>query len=276
MNTNILAHWVHDLDPFLIRFGEGFGIRYYGLAYVLGFLIAYGLLSFYHRRGRSPLNADQQSNAMLVLLLGVMIGGRLGYFLFYDSGALRDPLALIRVWEGGMASHGGFLGVAAAFFWIARREKISVFRLSDILVTVVPPGLFLGRVANFINGELYGKVTSVPWAVRFPLSTPEGTPPELIEPRHPSQLYEAGLEGLAIFIYLQIRFWKSSVTRVTPGQLAGEFLIAYAAARIFCEFFREPDADLILGMSRGIFYSIFLLAGGAAVIVIARRRASRA
>lgn len=260
--------WLHDLSPFLIRFGETFGIRYYGLAYVLGFVAGYLLLVHYHRKGRSPLNPDQLSNAFLAIIIGVMVGGRLGHFLFYDFEALREnPLNLFRVWQGGMASHGGFLGVAGAILWVAKREKIQVLRFSDLLTTVAPPGIFFGRIANFINGELWGKVSTVPWAIRFPKSAP-ALPADQIPPRHPSQLYEAALEGLVLFLYMQIRFWISRAP-LRPGQLTGEFLLGYAIARIVSEVFREPDASLILGMSRGSFYSLFLAAAGAGFIIYA-------
>lgn len=252
----------------MIEFSEGVGIRYYGLAYLLAFVVAYFLLSFYHQRKRSPLDNDQLSTAFFAIIIGVMAGGRIGYFLFYDFGALlENPLNLFRVWEGGMASHGGFIGVALAILWISRREKVPVLQLSDLLVTVAAPGIFFGRVANFINGELWGKVTTVSWAVRFPDSMPPGTPVEDIPPRHPSQLYEAALEGLLLFAYVQFRFWKTPVARRYPGQLTGEFFIGYAIARIVSELFREPDAALILGMSRGTFYSIFLAVIGLGFIL---------
>ena len=264
-------YWLHDLSPYLIRFGENFGVRYYGLAYVLGFLAGYLLLVHYHKKGRSPLNADQVSNAFIAIILGVMVGGRVGHFIFYDFGSfLENPLNLFKVWQGGMASHGGFIGVAIAILWIARREKIAALRFADILVTAVPPGIFFGRIANFINGELWGKVTDVAWAVRFPDSMP-GVPPSAIPPRHPSQLYEAALEGLVLFAYIQLRFWKSRAT-LKPGQLTGEFLVGYAIARIVSEMFREPDAALILGLSRGTFYSLFVALAGVGFIVYANVR----
>ncbi len=267
-------YWIHDLDPFLFRFGENFGIRYYGLAYLLSFLIAYALLALYHRKGRSPLGPEQQSNALFAIIIGILAGGRLGYMLFYDlTGFLQNPLVLFKVWEGGMASHGGFLGGVLALLWIARTQKLPLLQVSDLFVTLAPPGLLLGRIANFINGELYGRITEVSWAVIFPASAP-GFPVEAIPPRHPSQLYEAALEGAFLLVYLQFRFWKTDVTRTHPGQLSGEFLLLYAVARIFCEFFREPDAGLILGMSRGIFYSLFLAVAGLAIILIARKRAA--
>jgi phosphatidylglycerol---prolipoprotein diacylglyceryl transferase len=264
-------YWVHDLDPFLVRFTENFGIRYYGLSYLLGFVIAYLLLGYYYRKGRSPLDADQQSNAFFAIIIGVMAGGRIGYFLFYEPRVLvTNPLTLFRVWEGGMASHGAFIGVTLAVFWVSWRQKIAVLRFSDLLVTVAAPGIFFGRIANFINGELWGRVTTVPWAVRFPQAAP-GRALEEIPPRHPSQLYEAALEGLVLFLYIQIRFWNSKA-QLRTGQLTGEFLVGYAIARIISEMFREPDADPILGMTRGAFYSLFVAAAGIGFILYARRQ----
>ena len=170
-----------------------------------------------------------------------------------------------------MASHGGFVGVCIAVFWYARHSKQSPFPIGDIIVSVVPPGLFFGRIANFINGELWGRTTEITWGVLFPKA------PGFIEgvARHPSQLYAATLEGLCTFAFVQWRFWKSDVTKRAPGRLAGEFLIAYAIARIINEFFRQPDASLVMGMSRGQFYSLFLVLGGAILIRIAEIRAKK-
>jgi len=261
-------YWVHDLSPFLIRFNENLGIRYYGLAYLAGFVGAGWLLLRYHKAGRSPFGMNAVFDLMTWLIAGVIIGGRLGYFLLYQSDAFRhDPLALVRVWEGGMASHGGMVGVTLALWWWARRQHLSLFHISDLIVTVAPLGLFFGRVANFINGELWGNPTRVPWAVIFPAS-----PPPLL-PRHPSQLYEAVLEGLLLFAFMQWRFWRSSAPR-QPGRLSGEFLVAYAVARAIGESYREPDAGLILGLSRGTFYSLFFLAAGLALIAAAVGRPS--
>ncbi len=269
-------HWVHDLSPFLIRLGDSFGIRYYGLAYILGFLSAIWLLRRYAQVGRSRIAGDAILDLMVAIVAGVVVGGRLGYFLLYQPGAFfHDPLALLRLWEGGMASHGGFIGVAIALGWYAHARRISFLHVSDVVVTTAPVGLFFGRVANFINGELWGKVTDVPWAVIFPLSAPPGTPPILIEPRHPSQLYQAALEGLMLLAFIQWRFWRSDIVRQHPGRLSGEFLVAYAVLRMVGEMFREPDASLLFGVSRGTFYSVFLiLAGVALIIATSRRRAS--
>ena len=168
-----------------------------------------------------------------------------------------------------MASHGGMLGVAVALVWFSRSMKIRFPHLADLITSVAPAGLLFGRIANFINGELWGKVTDVPWAVIFPHSADPGTPLDQIAPRHPSQLYEAALEGALLLAFMQWRFWRSDVVQKKPGRLTGEFLIAYAAVRIIGEFFREPDIDVSrpFGLSRGTFYSLFLIAGSLVLIL---------
>lgn len=257
-----LAYLVHHPTPFLGPHWGGFGIRFYGLGFVLGFIAAAWLFARYARAGRSQLPASQIYDLMTALMVGVLVGGRLGSFLLYrPSELLSDPLAVLRVWEPGMASHGGFLGVAIALWWFSRRTRISFLHLGDLIVSTAPVGLFLVRIANFLNGELWGKVTSVPWAIIFE-ETGGG-----FSPRHPSQLYEAVLEGVLLFGFVQWRFWRTPVVAQQPGRMAGEFLVGYALARIVSELFREPDASLILGMSRGIFYSLFLILGGALLIV---------
>jgi phosphatidylglycerol---prolipoprotein diacylglyceryl transferase len=260
------AYWVDDLSPFLIRFHGNFGIRWYGLCYVFGFLAGAWLLYRYARAGRSLVPAPAIPDLMTAAVLGVIVGGRLGSYFLYDGWRtfFSDPLQVFRVWDSGMASHGGMIGVAVALAWYARKRQVPFLHLGDIITSAAPPGLFFVRLANFVNGELWGHVTYVRWAVIFPRSMPEGTPLALIPPRHPSQFYEAGLEGVFLFVYLQLRFWKTDVVRQHPGRLAGEFFILYALVRIFSEQFREPDVgiSLILGMSRGIFYSLFVLAGG--------------
>lgn len=258
------AYWVDQLDPFLIRFSGNVGIRYYGLSYVLGFLAAAWLLHLYARAGRSMLPSDKIADFMVAAVLGVILGGRIGSYVLYDGWRTfgSDPLGILRIWDGGMASHGGMIGVVLALMWYGRSQGIPFVHLADLVATTAPAGLFFGRIANFINGELWGKVAYVPWAVIFPRSMPPGTPVDLIAPRHPSQLYEAGLEGLLLLAYMQWRFWRSDAVQTRPGRLAGEFLILYALVRIAGETFREPDASLILGMSRGTFYSLFLIAFG--------------
>jgi phosphatidylglycerol---prolipoprotein diacylglyceryl transferase len=188
------SHWVHDLSPFLWQFSESFGLRYYGLAYLAGFAGAWALLLLYGRRGRSALKAEQVGDLMTYLVLGVLVGGRLGYFFLYEPGLLlRDPLVLLRVWDGGMASHGGFVGVLVALVLFARRVGVSWRHVGDVVASVTPLGIFFGRVANFINGELWGRPSQLPWAVIFPQSAAPGTPLAEIVPRHPSQLYAAAL-----------------------------------------------------------------------------------
>jgi phosphatidylglycerol:prolipoprotein diacylglycerol transferase len=260
---------VHDWDPFMFQFSGEWGIRWYGFAYVLGFLTASWLLSYYFRKQKSPFNKDQQYNVLLFLVLGTMVGGRLGYMLLYDLDTLlAAPWKIIQVWKGGMASHGGIAGLAAAIAYSAFHYKQPFWKVADIVVTLGPAGVFFGRIANYINAELWGNTSTVSWAVIFKGVAPEGVP------RHPSQLYEAALEGLLVLVYLQWRFWRSNVTTRTPGQLSGEFFTLYAIVRIFGEQFREPDAALILGLSRGVFYSAIMLLIGIVFIIQARKRAS--
>lgn len=256
------AYYINHFDPVILKIYGDIGIRYYGLAYLLAFLIGTALLYIYYKAGKSPFNWIALKKIIPALLLGVILGGRLGYVILYAFPEfIQNPLMIFRVWEGGMSSHGGFIGVALALLWISHKFKVSFLQVSDLLCPVVPVGLFLGRIANFINGELWGKVTTVPWAVIFPNSAPYGTPIEQIAPRHPSQLYEAVLEGIVLLVYSQWRFWQGSAQK-TPGRLTGEFLIIYAIVRIVGEQFREPDAGLILGLSRGIFYSLFIMLVG--------------
>jgi phosphatidylglycerol---prolipoprotein diacylglyceryl transferase len=259
--------WVHQMSPFLGPHWGNFGLRYYGLAYLLGFLAAGWLLHHYARAGRSQLPAPKIADLIMAIVLGVMIGGRLGSFLLYDpAGLFNPPWAFFMIWKGGMASHGAFVGVAVALGWFARANKIPFLHLGDLICSAAPVGIFFGRVANFINGELWGKPTDGTWGVIF--ENTGGGP----TPRHPSQLYEAGLEGLVLLVYLQWRFWRSDVVQMQPGRLAGEFLIGYAIVRAIGEVFREPDASLLFGLSRGTFYSIFLIVAGAALIVQARAK----
>ncbi|MGB0371019.1 MAG: prolipoprotein diacylglyceryl transferase [Opitutales bacterium] len=270
--------YVHQLSEILIKFPDGFpvdGIRYYGLSYLLGFLIAWLLLKVLYKQGVSPLNAEQRADLSLYIIIGVMAGGRLGYMLLYDFGALlENPLSLFQVWKGGMASHGGFIGVVIAMAIYSKRTQIPFLKLTDLCVLICTPGIVLGRIANFINGELWGHPSRVKWAVVFPESTgvylPEYSGTFLV-PRHPSQLYQAGLEGLAVGVFL---WWRLSRLRgaLSTGRLTGllgaEFLMAYGAMRIVGERFRVPDdgVTLIFGvLSRGTFYSILMLVIGAIV-----------
>lgn len=279
-------YWVDNLDPFVVKFPDGWllpGIRWYGLAYVAGFLVASWLLWLYAKKNRLKLDADGRANLLMALILGVLLGGRFGYYLLYRPAEFfANPFIIVKVWEGGMASHGGFIGGVIGLWWFARKAKIPFLRLADVVVTLAPPGIMFGRLANFINGELWGKKpdSPIPWAVIFPKRDGD-TIVGWTEPRHPSQLYEAATEGLLLLIYTQWRFWRRPPAgepgALPSGQLAGEYLIAYALVRIFCEIFREPDGgDItpIFGLSRGTFYSLFMIAAGAGLIWRMRRAPS--
>tara|TARA_B100000900_G_scaffold407027_1_gene419023 strand:+ start:4221 stop:5039 length:819 start_codon:yes stop_codon:yes gene_type:complete len=264
----VFAYHVHQPHPFLIQFTETFGIRYYGLAYILGFLVGAWLLSRYYRKGLSPYNSEQQTDLFVALIVAVVVGGRVGYFLFYTPELiLSKPWKVFFVWEGGMASHGGFTGVAVATLYIARKHRQSFWLTSDLVCSLAPAGLLFGRIANYLNGELWGKVTDVSWAVLFSTAPDRGT-----LPRHPSQLYEAALEGLFMLLYSQYRIWKTPTLKKHPGSLAGEFLLIYSILRVVGEQFREPDAALTLGLSRGTTLSILMGLVGLVIAVSARER----
>lgn len=302
-----LLAYVHDISPFALRFGEGFGIRWYGLAYVAAFLAGYGICLHLARRGFSDIAPGAIADFITgTALFGVVLGGRLGYMLFYDlENFAHDPLLVFKLWDGGMSSHGGILGIVIFTFIYARRKKIPWLNVGDTVVVAAPVGIFLGRCANFINGELYGRPATVPWAVQFPAELHEIDParaqaaldsaaaanpawnsipalianasdPRLSEilaqhltPRHPSQIYAALLEGAALFAILWILRTRF---RLPDGILTGVFFIAYALLRIIGEFFREPDAPLTLALTRGQFLSLFLLLIGAAFLAAAKLR----
>ena len=302
----MLAYYIHDLSPFLIEFGNGLGVRWYGLAYVLAFLAAYWLGIYFSRQGYSDIDEKDVGDFITgTALFGVILGGRLGYMLFYDwSNFIQDPLIFFKFWDGGMASHGGIMGIVIFTFIYSRRKKIPWLNLGDSLVVAAPIGLFLGRCANFINGELYGRAATVAWAVQFPkelyAAPPEsvrlllsetvqmnpawsnipsvvesaGTSPELhailsnvLTPRHPSQIYEAALEGVLLFVVLWILRTR---LRLPDGILTGVFFIGYAVVRISGETFREPDAPLTLALTRGQFLSLFLVLFGIGFLLGAR------
>ncbi|MDR2628576.1 MAG: prolipoprotein diacylglyceryl transferase [Puniceicoccales bacterium] len=260
----ILGYYIHNINPFAIKFSDQCfmeGIRWYGIFYLLTFGFMFFALNFYSKKNKSPLSSEQNTSFLSYVIAGVVFGGRIGYMLLYCPGIfIHNPLEIFAVWHGGMSSHGGFIGTIIAMVIFCGKNNLPLLSLADICSTIAPFGFLLGRIANFINGELYGKITGVKWAVIFPQS---GYPPShlsAIPARHPSQLYEASLEGLLLLIYVQIRFWTTK--KITPGKLSGEFLVLYSVFRISTEFFREPDARLILAMSRGQFYSIFLLLFG--------------
>ena len=251
------------IDPVAIHIGP-LAIRWYALAYIAGLLLAVLYAKWLLRRprffapGKPFMPPRAMDDFMLWAMLGVVLGGRLGYVLFYaPEFYLKHPLAIFQVWRGGMSFHGGFLGVLLATWLFARRRGIPFLRLLDITAAAAPIGLFLGRIANFINGELWGRPADVPWAMVFPGAGPE--------PRHPSQLYEAALEGIALFIVLHVMARAGALTR--PGLLAGAFTAGYGVARFLVEFFREPDRHIgyLAGgwLTMGMLLSIpLMLLGG--------------
>ncbi len=235
-----------------------FALRWYALAYIVGLVIGWRYCVWLARKPPVTVTTLQLDDFLVWAIIAVILGGRLGYVLFYQpSQYLANPLAILQLWHGGMSFHGGTVGVIIALILFARRRKIPFLALCDIVTAAVPIGLFLGRLANFVNAELYGRPTDVPWAMVFPNS--DG------QPRHPSQLYEAGLEGIVLFIVLFVLMQNESVRR-RHGLVTGTFLAGYALSRIFVEFFREPDAFLgfiAAGTTMGQWLSLpMLVAGG--------------
>ena len=259
-------------DPVAIAIGP-IAIRWYALAYiggiVLGWLYARALIKNEKLwGGPAPITLPQMDDFILWVTLGIIVGGRTGYVLFYNLPFfMAHPAEIFELWKGGMSFHGGFLGCVVAVMWFARRNGIPILSLGDITTAVAPIGLLLGRLANFINSELWGRTAdaSVPWAVVFPNGGPL--------PRHPSQLYEAGLEGILLFIILAAMVRMGALKR--PGLILGSFIAIYAFARIASEFFREPDPQLGFlwgGLTMGMLLSVPMIIAGAILIVVAWRR----
>ncbi|MBV9618756.1 MAG: prolipoprotein diacylglyceryl transferase [Verrucomicrobia bacterium] len=304
----MLAYYVHDLDPLILRLWDNVGPRWYGLAYVLAFVCSYFVYRVLAKRGYADLPVAKVGDFITgAALFGVIVGGRIGYIVFYKPEMLREPLSILRVWEGGMSSHGGMVGLLAFTFYYAWRNKLSWTNLGDNLVVTAPIGLFFGRCANFINGELYGRATNAWWAMQFPKELTENISeakraivactkvdptlnssdaivaavrhqPQVKEilrgiltPRHPSQIYEAFFEGIVLFTIL---WFVRTRMRQPNGVLTGLFFICYAIFRIVVENFREPDASLIGGFTRGQFFSFFLAAIGLAFVIVAKMRPS--
>ena len=306
IGRQMLAYYLDDLDPIIFRIYDNVGPRWYGLSYVLAFISSFVLFLWLAKRGYADLPVERVGDFITgAALFGVIVGGRLGYVLLYNPEMLRAPLSILRVWEGGMSSHGGMIGLLLFTLHYAHRHKISWMNLGDNLGVTAPVGLFFGRCANFINGELYGRITTVPWAIQFPkelldhpteanraiascsqidpsLSTPEAivaavhrqpqvaaTLRSILPPRHPSQLYEAFFEGIVLFAIL---WFVRTRTRQPNGMLMGLFFTCYAIFRIVIEYFREPDATLIGHFTRGQFFSFFLIAIGLGFVVAAKMR----
>ena len=255
-----------EIDPVLIQLGP-FAIRWYALAYIAGLVIGWQVMRRVCAEPPRVLSPVKIDDFLLWAALGVILGGRIGYVLFYKPGFyLEHPLAVLTLWEGGMSFHGGLLGVIAAILAFAIRNKTDPFMLSDLVAIVAPIGLFFGRLANFINGELWGRVSDVQWAVIFPRGGPL--------PRHPSQLYQAFFEG-ALLVLAVAAVWRLADGRRRPGLLTGVFCAGYGTARIAGEFFREPDAHLgyLWGpITMGMLLSVPLLAFGGWLIARAYAR----
>lgn len=261
------------IDPVLVEFGP-IVIRWYALAYIAGLFLGLWYAKSIATKaalwtGKSmPYTVADLDDFLIWAALGVVLGGRFGYVLFYDTGAyLQNPLEIFAVWNGGMAFHGGFLGATTAMILFAWKRGKSVLSLFDLFAAAVPIGLLFGRLANFINGELFGRVTDVPWAMVFPNGGPE--------PRHPSQLYEAALEGILLFILLAIAIRHFKSLRI-PGLTAGLFTMLYGVFRFIVEAFRMPDAHigyLSGGLTMGMLLSLPMVLAGLALILFARRRA---
>ncbi len=258
------------LDPVAINLGF-FGIKWYSLAYLSGILVGYWYLTRLIREPGSPMARRHADDMIFYATLGIIIGGRLAYVLFYQPEILAHPLDILKLWNGGMSFHGGVIGVTAAIIWMSRKEGLNWLRVHDYVACCVPFGLFFGRLANFVNGELWGKETDVAWAIIFPTGGPV--------PRHPSQLYEAGLEGIVLFAILWFAFWKTKA-RYEPGKLVGIFLLGYGLARFGVEYFREADAQLMefadrTGLHMGQWLTLPMIVGGLYLILTAKHRRVR-
>ena len=249
------------IDPVLISIGP-LAVRWYALAYIVGiiagWIYARAIIASPKLWGRpAPLTVAQYDDFIVWVTLGIILGGRVGYVLFYNFPHFREhPIEILQLWNGGMSFHGGVLGSGLAVVLFALRRGISILSLGDVTLAVAPIGLFLGRLANFINGELWGRPSDVPWAMIFPTGGPV--------PRHPSQLYEAALEGLLLLAVLAVLVRCGALKR--PGLVSSSFAIGYGVLRIFCEFFREPDAQLGFlwgGLTMGMLLSLPLIAAGA-------------
>lgn len=275
-----------DIDPVLITLGP-LAVHWYGLAYVagimLGWLYARSLVrdTRLWANGQPAASEEQLDDFLLWAAIGIVAGGRIGYILFYDfANVAQNPLRALEIWNGGMSFHGGLLGTMIAMIAFARKNAIPVWSLFDIVSAVVPIGLFFGRIANFINGELWGGPTSMPWGVIFCNSylMSENGCAAGPEPRHPSQLYEAALEGIVLWLVLRFLTHNRSALK-TPGLVTGVFVFGYAASRIFVEFFREPDAGigyLAFGwLTMGMVLSLPMAAAGLWAIVRAKTARSQ-
>jgi phosphatidylglycerol:prolipoprotein diacylglycerol transferase len=257
-----------EIDPVLIHLGP-FAIRWYALAYITGLIIGWRVMRRVCQMPPTVLTPEKIDDFLLWAALGVILGGRIGYVLFYKPVEfLHDPRQILLIWEGGMSFHGGLLGVITAIIAFALRNRTNPLMLSDLVAIVAPVGLFFGRIANFINGELWGRPTDVPWAMIFPRGGPL--------PRHPSQLYQAFFEGIVLLAVVNL-VWRLGDGRRRPGLLTGVFCAGYGVARIVGEFFREPDSFMgfVLGtswLSMGMVLSLPMVLFGLALIAWSYRK----
>lgn len=263
------------LNPNIVTIGW-FSLKWYSISYIAGILVGWWYLLRLVAQPGAPMARRHADDLVFYATLGIILGGRLGYVLFYAPEMFSHPIEILFLWKGGMSFHGGVIGTSLGIIWFARQQKLDWLRIHDYLACSVPFGLFFGRIANFINGELWGKPADVPWAIVFPHTVPSGFP----EPaRHPSQLYEAGLEGIALFAILWFFFWRTKA-RYEPGKLVGIFLAGYGTARFIVEFFREPDSQFA-GTTFGNFIHmgqwlcVPMVLGGAYLIATAKRRRNR-
>ena len=259
------------LDPVLVELGP-LKIRWYSLAYLAGILIGWWYLLKLLGRPGAPMARRHADDMVFYATLGIILGGRLGYVFFYRPlDYLHNPVDIVKLWDGGMSFHGGVIGVSLGIFYLAWRNGLNWLRLHDYVACCVPFGLFFGRLANFVNGELWGRTTDVPWAMVFPTGGPFA--------RHPSQLYEAGMEGILLFLILWFLFWKTDA-RYYPGRLVGAFILGYGSIRFGLEFLRQPDAQLMefaarTHLSMGQWLSLPMIAGGVWLVATSKRRRER-
>ena len=259
------------LDPVALDLG-GFQLRWYSLAYLVGILLGWWYLLKLLAQPGAPMARRHADDMVFYATLGIILGGRLGYVLFYRPAFyLENPAEILQLWDGGMSFHGGVIGVSLGILYMARRHKLDWLRIHDYVACCIPFGLFLGRLANFVNAELWGRETDLPWGVVFP------TGGEVA--RHPSQLYEAGLEGVLLFLVLWFMFWKTRA-RYQPGKLVGAFILVYGASRFLVEFVREADAHLMefadrTGLHMGQWLSLPMILGGLYLMLSASKRAER-
>jgi phosphatidylglycerol---prolipoprotein diacylglyceryl transferase len=241
-----------DIDPVILKIGP-LALRWYGLMYVFGFASSYLLALYQMKKKAFRIDRSQIDDLYFYLILGLIIGARLGYAIFYNLGSYAaNPLEVFAVWHGGMSFHGGLIGASVAGYLVIRRRKLPFFSVVDLIIPTCPPGLFFGRMGNFINGELFGRTSTMPWAMVFPQGGDMA--------RHPSQLYEALLEGLVLFVIL----WIYKDRKKRDGDVLALFLVFYGFFRIICEFFREPDQQL--GFFLG-YLSMGQLLSGAMIVV---------